>query len=131
MPLATDLVAKKNDGTTNVTYSVLAASGGDRSPAIFRDNTFSTIPKNRPRLKIESRPNASGSARRVTTDFLYPYTASVNGVETIVDTIPFTVSAAIPAGCPDAVVAEAVSQWASLHGLTLVKDSFKAGFAPT
>lgn len=131
MTTATDLVAKKNDGTTNVTYSLVVASGGDRNPAIFRDNALSAIPKNRSKFTIEARSNAAGTARRVTTEFSYPYIVSVSGGETVSDVIPVTVSAAIPGGVPDSVVAEAIAQWSSLHGLPLVKDSFKSGFAPT
>lgn len=131
MPTAADLVAKKNDGTTNVTYALVVASGGDRNPAVFRDNALSTIPKNRSRLTIEARSNAAGTARRIQTEYSYPYIVTVAGVESVTDIIPISVSAAIPAGIPDTVVAEAVSQWANLHGLTLVKDSFKSGYAPT
>lgn len=131
MPTAADLVAKKNDGTTNVTYSLVVASGGDRNPAVFRDNALSTIPKNRSRLTIEARSNAAGTARRIQTEYSYPYIVTVAGIESVTDVIPISVSAAIPAGIPDSVVAEAVSQWANLHGGSLVKDSLKSGYAPT
>lgn len=131
MPTAADIVAKKNDGTTNVTYSLVVASGGDRNPAVFRDNALSTIPKNRSRLTIEARSNAAGTARRIQTEYSYPYIVTVAGIESVTDVIPISVSAAIPAGIPDSVVAEAVSQWANLHGGSLVKDSLKSGYAPT
>lgn len=131
MPQMADIIVKKDDGTTNITYTALTPSSGDKVAAQWRSNTVSTIAGHRPAFALKSERTGAGD-RRMRSTFVYPYTVTdVNGVPQLVARVSFEVSGLIPQNVPDTVIAEAVSQHANLHASTLVKDSEKAGFAPT
>lgn len=133
MPIASNITVKKNDGTTDVVYSLLTPSSGEGQPCVLRSETASTVNAAKPVLSIASKWNGPRTARRldVTFKFPQPATDSTTSLVSVVNTVPLTLSGVIPSGVPDAVVAEAVSQFFNLVNSTLVKDSFKTGFAPT
>lgn len=60
----------------------------------------------------------------------YPDVRSVNGVDTVVGSIPINISATIPKQVLDSVVAEAIHQAGNLFTSVLVRDSYKLGYAP-
>jgi hypothetical protein len=127
-----NITVKKNDGTTDVVYTQQVPSGGDRSPAIWRNLTVGSAPGHNPELKSTSRPNGTGSARRVEMTFKYPYTVTgADGKIQISDTFLLEVSAVVPQGMPTADINEAASQGSNLIGATLTKDVLNSGFAPT
>lgn len=132
MPQIADLVVKKNDGATNVTYTAVVPSAGDRSAALWRNQSVGTAPGHRPALTVSSRPNGTGSARRVDVEFSYPsLVVGTDGKTNIADRFVMTGSMVVPNGMADADIAEAVSQNVNLLATTLFKDSVKAGYAPT
>lgn len=132
MPTMADLTVKKNDGTTNITYSTVSASGGDKSPAVWRSNTVGTAAGQRPEFRVSSRPNGNGTARRLEGSYSYPsLTTGTDGKINVASRFNLTFSAIVPADMLDTDLNEAVSQSLNLLGTTtLVKDAFKAGFAP-
>jgi hypothetical protein len=121
----------KNDGTTSVTYTALTPSAGDKVAAQWRQNAASTVAAFRPQLALKAERTTSGSARRVRDTYVYPVVKVVNGVDTVIGKISFESTGLIPENVDDADVAEAVSQYANLRASVLIKDSYKAGFAPT
>jgi len=131
MPSMANITVKKNDGTTDATYTALTPSAGDKVSAQWRNNSQSTIAANRAAYALKAERTTSGTARRVRDTYVYPVTALVNGVETVIAKISLEGSALIPENVTDADIAEAVSQYANLRVSTLVKDSYKAGYAPT
>jgi hypothetical protein len=44
MPTMASITVKKADGTTDIVYDALAASGGDNSPAAWRQDTGAVAP---------------------------------------------------------------------------------------
>lgn len=40
MPTLSNITVKKNDGTTDVIYTGVAPSAGDKSPAVLRNNSL-------------------------------------------------------------------------------------------
>lgn len=132
MPSIANITVKKNDGTTDIVWSAVAASAGDRSPAIWRSLTVGSAPAYQPVMKMTSRDNGTKSARRVDVEVTYPYTTvGSDGKTYLAEKAIFTGSWLCPQGMPIADFNEAVSQGMNLVATTLAKDSFKAGFAPT
>lgn len=133
MPSMANITVKKNDGTTDIVWTAVCPSSGDGVAAIWRSETVGTAPAHYPVLELRSRSNGQKTARRMDVVYAYPQTAtdSTTTLTTVVNRIPFQLTAAIPSNVPATVIAEAVSQFANLLASTLLKDSFKAGFSPT
>jgi hypothetical protein len=127
-----NITVKKNDGTTDILWTGIQASAGDKSPAIWRSLTVGSAPAFQPVMKMTSRDNGTKSARRVDVEITYPYTTvGSDGKTYLAEKAIYTGSFLCPQGMPVADFNEAVSQAMNLTAATLVKDSFKAGFAPT
>lgn len=132
MAQATNLTIKKADGTTDVTYSLVIASGGDKSPAIWQDMSASSIPAARSTLKVESTNNGAGTARRVDFRFEYPYAVTnPDGTVSILNRELASGSFINPKDVPDNVAAEAAAQFTNLLATTAVKQMFATGYAAT
>jgi len=132
MPSQSDITVKKNDGSTDITYTKVQASGGDKSPAIWRSNSVGSANAFRPELRIISVANGGNSARRVDLQFTYPVTAEgADGKTYVTDRFNFAGSGIVPQAMTDTDVAEAVSQAMNLAASSHVKDQFKAGYAAT
>lgn len=127
-----NITVKKNDGTTDVVYTALAPSAGDKTPAYWRNNTVGVAENQKPEVRMTSKPNGDLSTRQVVTNFSYPSTVTgSDGKISVAYRLNGTLSFAIPQGMPTADVNEAVSQFLNVCSNTLVKDCYKAGFSPT
>lgn len=132
MPNLANITVKKNDGTTDIVWTGVVPSAGDKTPAVWKSQTVGTADAHRPELKLSSRDNGPGSARRLDGTLSYPTTAvGTDGKINVVDKFILNISVVKPKGMPDADVNEAVSQGMNLLVSTLVKDCFKQGYAPT
>lgn len=132
MPSIANITVKKNDGTTDIVWAQVAASAGDKSPALWRSTTVGSAPAFQPAMRMTSRDNGTKSARRVDVEITYPYTTvGTDGKTYMAEKAIFTGSFLMPAAMPTVDFNEAVSQGMNLMAATLIKDSFKAGFAPT
>jgi len=127
-----NITVKKNDGTTDATYTAVVPSAGDKTPAIWRNQSVGSAAAHRPELRVSSQSNGPKTARRVEATFVYPTTATGSDGKVIVsDRLVFTGSWVLPQGMPDADINEAVSQGVNLLASTLMKDTLKSGYAPT
>jgi len=132
MPQMADITVKKNDGTTDIVYTAMIPSAGDKSAAIWRSNTVGTAAAFRPELQAISAPNGPRTARRVGLKYTYPsLVTGSDGKINVSDRLILEVSAVVPQGMLDTDVNEAVSQGLNLCASTLIKSTVKAGFAPT
>lgn len=133
MPTMSNMTVKKNDGTTDVIYTMQAQSAGDRSPAIWQNLTVGAASGHRPELRMACRPNAAGTARRVDISFTWKQvsTDTTTGLTKVVNQMPFTLSVPRPLDMPDADVNEAVSQFFNCLNQAQVKDGVKQAFAPS
>nr|QDH89291.1 MAG: hypothetical protein H3RhizoL13507e1361_000002 [Leviviridae sp.] len=132
MPSLANITVKKNDGTTDIVWSGVAASAGDKSPALWRSLTVGAAPAFQPAMKMTSRDNGTKSARRVDVEVTYPYTTTgTDGKTYLAEKAIFTGSFVAPQAMPAADYDEAVAQAMNLMASTLVKQSFQAGFSPT
>lgn len=130
MPNMANLTVKKADGTTDVVYTALAPSAGDKTSARWCLTAASTKANLRPTLECTSRYNNARTARNISFTLKYPEVASVAGVDTIVGTGIVTVQGVVPLQVSDSVLAETIAQAANLFKASLMQDSFKQGYAP-
>lgn len=125
-----DITVKKADGATNVVYTAITASAGDRSPALWRSNTSATLRGNRTTISMEAHSNGPGTARRVTVKFSAPVVRTIESQEVVVGTVPLEFSGVIPNGLTDSEITEAVEQAVNLLASTLIRQSIAIAYAP-
>lgn len=128
-----NIVVKKADGVTDVTFTALQPSSGDGVSAVWRCESVGSAAGLRPTLTLSSRWNGPRTARRLDAQVQYPqiYTDTATGLSAVRNRVVITVSAVIPVEMPDSDVAEAVMQAFNLFDSQLFTDSVKAGYAPT
>lgn len=132
MAAIADIIVKKNDAVTNITYTAVVPSAGDKSPAIWRSNSVGTAAAHRPELRVSSQSNGPKTARRVEIAFVYPTTVTgSDGKVTVSDRSVFTGSMVLPQGMPDADINEAAAQLGNLLVSSLMQTTLKSGYAPT
>lgn len=130
MPNMANITVKKADGTTDVVYTALAPSAGDKTSARWCLTAASTKANLRPTLECTSRYNNARTARNISFTLKYPEVSSVAGVDTIIGTGIVTVQGVVPLQVSDSVLAETIAQAANLFKVALMQDSFKQGYAP-
>lgn len=131
MPSMANITVKKHDGTTDIVWSNVTPSAGDRSPAVWKSNTVGTASSHRPEFRIVARDNGPGDARRVEGSGVYPQTVTgTDGKITVANKLPFNFSFLVPKGMPDADVNEATSQFCHLMASALTKECARTGYAP-
>lgn len=132
MAAMADLIVKKADETTNITYAMKVASSGDKSPAVWKCTSVGASPGHNPMLTVQTRSNAAGTARRVDFTYTYPHTATASdGSIQIVNLFNYSGSMLVPLGMTQTLIDEAVAQCMNLLATTLIKLSCKDGYAPT
>lgn len=133
MPSAAAITIKKNDGTTDAVYNVIVASGGEKSPAIFRYDASAGYPGQKPKLSVSSRDNGDRTARRVEGTFTYPsvYTDTATSTTKVLGTAICNFTCVLPGNMPQADADEFGSQFANLLHGTLMKSVLQSGYAPS
>lgn len=130
MPNMANITVKKADGTTDVVYTALTPSAGDKTPARWQNTASHAKAALRATVEMTSRFNPAKTARHVTLLVKYPEVAPVNGVDTVVGIGHMTIDGVIPLQCSDPAIAELVAQAANVFKASLAQDSFKIGYAP-
>lgn len=127
-----NIIIKKNDGSTDVTYTAVVASGGDKSPAVWRNNAATGTPGQRPELRVSARNNGDNTARRVDGQYTYPsvYTDTTTSTTKIGSRANFQFSAVIPGDMPDADAEEFGAQIGNLIAAALIEETLTGGYAP-
>jgi hypothetical protein len=129
------ITVKKFDGVTDIVYDALSASGGDGSPAVWRQDTGAAagLPVGlRPILKLTSTWNGPKTARQMKYNFVMPYAVqdSTTTKYSATDRIVADGIITMPQGIPAANLNE-VYQLLNLLAATLVKQAVAAGYSPT
>jgi hypothetical protein len=129
------ITVKKFDGVTDIVYDALSASGGDGSPAVWRQDTGAAagLPVGlRPILKLTSTWNGPKTARQMKYNFVMPYAVqdSTTTKYSATDRIVADGIVTMPQGIPAANLNE-VYQLLNLLAATLVKQAVAAGYSPT
>jgi hypothetical protein len=133
MPSLANLIVKKADGTTDITWSGLVAAAGDKSHARYASQTVNSIPAFQPKMSVRSDGNGDGSVRRVYTNVVYPYSVldSTTNRTTLVSQASFRGEWAVPQDMPQANVDEFAAQVANLLDHTDMVSVVKVQTAPT
>jgi hypothetical protein len=63
MPSQANIVVKKNDGTTDITYTAVQPSSGDGVQAIWKSQTVGTAPVHQPELRCSTRSQSGKIGR--------------------------------------------------------------------
>lgn len=131
MPQMANIVIKKADGTTDVTYTAVAGSAGDGTPAVFRNNTVGTTLAECPTLLIKASSNGARTARRLRGDFSWPtVTTDSGGNKSITGRMSGDVNVLVPQNQTPAVIKEQCYQFGNLLASALFKAAMEEGYAP-
>lgn len=135
MPSMASITVKKNDGVTNIVYDAISGSGGDSTPAVWRQDTGAVagMPVGlRPVFTLQSKWNGAKNVRAVTFKVTRPYAVqdSTTTLYSAKDSTVLSGTFSIPQSLPSSEINEAVAQAFNLLADALVKSSTQAGFAP-
>lgn len=132
MPTMANITVKKHDGTTDVLYTAILPSSGDRQKAVWRAEAFAASAANRPYLEVSAKPSQDGTQRITEGRFVYPelVTDSTTSVVTVRLREIASFTTTIDQRSTDTSVNELVAQFANLLKSTLLQDTMKTGFAP-
>jgi hypothetical protein len=135
MPIMASITVKKADGTTNIVYDAVSASGGDATPAVWRQDTGANaaLPVGlRSIFRMMTQWNGPKTARQVKVSFNAPYAVqdSTTTLFTAKDRALFDGNFTIPQGLPASQINEFVAQCFNLVASQLVVQSAQAGYAP-
>lgn len=135
MPAMANIVVKKADETTNITYDALTPAGGDGSQAVWRQDTGAVagLPVGmRAVLKMKTVNNGPRTARRAIIDFKRPYAVlnSTTGRYETLDADVAHIEFNLPENIPAAERNESVYQCFNLAAAALIKQATAAGYSP-
>lgn len=127
MPSLSNLTVKKNDGTTDITYTGAQRASGDM-PATFYAPALGATNATRPELRIKAHSSNAGQSKVVGT-YMYPYhvTNSTTGVTSIQKRLMFRFEGNVDFEVPQATIDEAASQFANLVAHATMKAALKEG----
>lgn len=136
MPTMASITVKKFDGTTDIIFDALSGSGGDGSPAVWRQDTGAVagLPVGlRAIFKLLTGWNGPKTARQAKYNLVYPYAVqdSTTTLYSAKDRVVFDGIVTIPMAIPAANLQEAIYQGCNLLAASLVKQSMAAGYAAT
>lgn len=133
MPAIANITVKKNDNTTDIVWTGVNPSSGDKTPALYQSLTVGVAEAHRPWLLVSAAENGSGNARRMRLTGGYPQIATdtTTGLVTVVNKGLFEASFLQPKSMPATELNEFVSQMAHLLASTALKDIIKSGRGPT
>lgn len=131
MPSMANITIKKADGTTDVVYTAATPSAGDKSPAVWKNQTVGTVLASRPTFTLLGMDNGTKKARRMRTSFSWPKTR-VDALSNVVVAggASSESSHLIPQDMTPVEIGEYVAQYANLLASALIKQALNDGYAP-
>jgi hypothetical protein len=121
MPQLANITVKKADGTTDIVWTGIVPSSGDKTPAVWKSQTVGTTPGVRPELRVRSESNQAGTARRVKTSISWPSSVlDVNGRPVVADRAVGDSTMTIPQNLTDTEINEFVHQYCNLLSSALM-----------
>lgn len=129
MAAQANVVVKKTDGTTDVTFTgVQGATAAE--PAIWQNTASSLVYSNRDSFAFRSRDNGTKTARRIELDAKFVVRRTENLLEVNKGIIPLSFTVPIPNWVTDAEANEAIDQFINLLASTHIRSHIKGRFAP-
>jgi len=133
MAVMANVTVKKFDGITDIVWTAITGSGGDKTPAIWRSSSANTgTTGQKPVISMTGRSNADGTVRRIDISASYPsvYTNTSTGLTEVRSKMTFSGSFAVPQNIVLADTQEFAAQISNLIASSLFTTSVIAGFAP-
>lgn len=134
MPNMAAITVKKFDGTTDVIYAALAASAGDKIPAVWRaDAAFAAIPPGlRPRVQASTKSNGAQNQRIISVKGVFPetYTDTTTGRVQVAGQVVVSMDVTVPTGMSVVAAQEGVYQLMNLLASPLMKQCALDGYSP-
>jgi hypothetical protein len=133
MPSLANMTVKKNDGTTDVTYTGISPASGDGSPATWRNESIGVAANHRPELRLSSKDGKSGSARILRATYVFPQIATntTTTLTSVVTSAKFTGEWELPKGMASTDVNEFAAQIANLIDHSLIVSCVQSGVSAT
>lgn len=131
MPNMANVTIKAANGTTDVVLVAKVPSAGDKSPAKWTVDTAAAIREHRPSATLMSQDNGNRTARKMSIVSRFPVVRTINGVLTVVATVPCSIDIPMPNGLTDTEAAEAIAFHVNFAASTLAKECMKEGYAPS
>lgn len=131
MPSIANVTVKKNDGVTDIVYTVKSPAAGDTVPAIWRADSVGTAPSHQPEFRLTAREASKGAARALRSTFVYPQIATntTTSVTSVVNKAMAATDWTCPKGMSAADINEFASQYANLLASAIVKSCVKDGYS--
>jgi len=125
MSSAANITVKKNDGSTDVVFSVLQGMSGV-TPAQYKAPALGATPATQPELRVHSRMSPAGVGKVIAT-FMYPYSVvnSTTGITSVEKRESFRLEYSGSLDVPQAVRDEAASQGMNLLATAAFKTMLK------
>jgi hypothetical protein len=131
MPNQADIVVKKANGSTDITYVKVQGAAGESSPAVWNEPTTGNVRGGYPSLQVKARKNGTKS-RRLDSTFVYPKVREdANGNYVVGPGVTIQVSSNIQMDMTDAEINEAIAQGLNLCASAHYKDQASSGYAAT
>lgn len=124
-------ITVKNAANADVVYVAAVPSAGDKNPATWRANALSALIALRPTFSVATRDNQRQNGRVLDASFRFPIWDTVNGVPTLLATVPFSLTGTLPTNVDSDDVADAFTQLGNLIASALIRSVALEGYAPT
>lgn len=132
MPQLADITIKKANGTTDIVYTGVVPSSGEKSPAVWRSLSVGTAQAHKPELLVSSQYNGPRTARRVSVRYTYPtLVTGSDGRTSVSDRALADVTVTLPQSMADADIDEFANQFVNLLASSLGRAQIKSGYAAT
>lgn len=133
MPAIANIVIKKANGTTDITYVAKSPSAGDGVPAVWRSDTVGFAIAHQPEFRLAAREASKGLKRALRGTYVYPQIAtnSTTGVTSVIDRAMASVDVTLPKGMASTDVSEFAYQFANLVASALIKSCLAEGSSAT
>lgn len=131
-----NITVKKADNTTDIIYDAICGSGGDSSPAVWRQDTGAAagLPTGlRPVFKLATQWNNPRTARQAKFNYVRPYYVlnSTTSEYSSKDRVVLDGIATLPQNIPQGELNEAIYQACNLLASALIKQSMATGYSAT
>lgn len=131
MASITDLTVKKADTTTDILWTGMNGSAGDKLPAIWRSNTVGASVAFRPEFQMWAYTASSGTQRGVKTSLVYPILEVDGSITRVIGYCTQVSETKLLLKATDADAGEAVAQGINLLDHATLIAAIKSGFPPS
>lgn len=131
MPTIANITIKKYDTVTDIVWSSINGSAGDKQPAIWRSNTVGGNVAVRPEFRAMARTSGAADAqvRRVNAEFFYPEYYTIDGQQKVVNKCWGAFAFNAPLAAADVARQEAAVQFTGL--LRAIVSDIVSGYMPS